>query len=89
MSKLKRCQKDEIEFENNNNTSGSDMTYLSNRDELKGTGGFNTNDMFVVLMPDPNITSSMIPLDTFTSSDPLAERRCYWIWLRILYCTFK
>ncbi len=62
-----------IEFENNNNTSGSDMTYLTNRDELKGTGGFNTNDLFVVLMPDPSITSTMVPLDTFTSSDPLTE----------------
>lgn len=62
-----------IEFENNNNTASSDMTYINNRDELKGTGGFSTNDIFVVLMPDPNITNSMIPLDTFTGSDPLAE----------------
>ncbi|WP_055448516.1 LamG-like jellyroll fold domain-containing protein [Lacinutrix mariniflava] len=62
-----------IEFENDNNTAFSDMTYLTSRDELKGTGGFNTNDMFVVLMPDPEITSSMTPLDTFTGSDPLAE----------------
>jgi hypothetical protein len=52
------------------------MTYVINngsRDELKGTGGFNTNDMFVVLMPDPTITASMIPLDTFTSTDPDGE----------------
>ncbi|PIB32252.1 MAM protein [Gaetbulibacter sp. 5U11] len=62
-----------IEFENNNNTSQADMTYLTNRDELKGTGGFSTNDVFVVLMPDPEITSSMIPLDTFTGSDPLTD----------------
>ncbi|OIQ22862.1 LamG-like jellyroll fold domain-containing protein [Lacinutrix sp. MedPE-SW] len=62
-----------IEFENNNNTAAADMTYLSNRHELKGTGGFNTNDMFVVLMPDPNITATTNPLDTFTGSDPLAE----------------
>ncbi|WP_028281803.1 LamG-like jellyroll fold domain-containing protein [Olleya marilimosa] len=62
-----------IEFENNNNTSQADMTYLTNRDELKGTGGFSTNDVFVVLMPDPEITTSMIPLDTFTGSDPLTD----------------
>ncbi|WP_299254537.1 LamG-like jellyroll fold domain-containing protein [uncultured Lacinutrix sp.] len=62
-----------IEFENDNTTAGADMTYLTNRDELKGTGGFNSNDMFVVLMPNPEVTSSMIPLDTFTSSDPLAQ----------------
>lgn len=62
-----------IEFENDNTTANSDMTYIINdgsRDHLAGTGGFNSNDMFVVLVPDPNITTSMIPLDTFTSTDP-------------------
>ncbi|NRB61332.1 MAG: choice-of-anchor D domain-containing protein [Winogradskyella sp.] len=62
-----------IEFENNNNTANSDMTYIINdgsRDELTGTGGFNSADMYVVIMPDPTITTTMIPLDTFTSSDP-------------------
>ncbi|WP_299335706.1 LamG-like jellyroll fold domain-containing protein [uncultured Psychroserpens sp.] len=65
-----------IEFENNPNTAPRDMTYIINngsRDVLKGTGGFNTNDMFVVIMPDPEITTSMIPLDTFTSTDPLGQ----------------
>ncbi len=62
-----------IDFENDNTTANRDMTYIINdgsRDELSGTGGFNSNDMFVVLMPDPTITTSMIPLDTFTSTDP-------------------
>ncbi len=60
-----------IEFENDNNTSWSDMTYINNgRHELKGTGGFNSNDAFIVAFPDPTITTSMIPLDTFTSTDP-------------------
>jgi hypothetical protein len=66
-----------IDFENDNTTANSDMTYVINdgsRDELKGTGGFNTNDMFIVLMPDPTITTTMIPLDTFTSSDPNAAQ---------------
>jgi hypothetical protein len=65
-----------IDFDNNNNTANRDMTYVINdgsRNELKGTGGFNTNDMFVILMPDPTITSSIIPLDTFTSVDPAGE----------------
>jgi hypothetical protein len=65
-----------IDFENDNTTANSDMTYIINdgsRDELKGTGGFNSNDMFIVLMPDPLITTSMIPLDTFTSDDPLVD----------------
>ena len=62
-----------IDFENNNSTANRDMTYIINdgsRDELSGTGGFNSTDMFVVLMPDPTVTTSMIPLDTFTSTDP-------------------
>ncbi len=46
------------------------MQYINTRDELKGTGGFNSNDIFIVLAPDPTITTSMIPLDTFTSTDP-------------------
>lgn len=59
-----------IEFNNVFDTADKDMTYLTNRYELKGTGGFNSNDIFVVLIPDPEITTTMMPLDTFTSSDP-------------------
>ncbi|MCA0154472.1 choice-of-anchor D domain-containing protein, partial [Winogradskyella vincentii] len=62
-----------IEFENDNTTASSDLTYIINdgsRDELTGTGGFNSTDMFVVIVPDPTITTTMIPLDTFTSTDP-------------------
>ncbi|MGS2726608.1 LamG-like jellyroll fold domain-containing protein [Psychroserpens sp. BH13MA-6] len=62
-----------IEFENDNTTSDKDMTYLTNRQELKGTGGFNSHDTFVVLIPDPTITTDMIPLDTFTSTDPIGN----------------
>jgi trimeric autotransporter adhesin len=65
-----------IEFENNNNTANRDMTYIisdGSRDELSSTSGFNSNDIFVVLMPDPTITTTMIPLDTFTSTDPLGN----------------
>ncbi len=65
-----------VDFENNNNTANRDMTYIisdGSRDELTATAGFNSNDMYVVLMPDPTITTSMIPLDTFTSTDPTAN----------------
>jgi len=61
-----------IEFENDNTTASSDMTYIisnGSRHELTGTGGFNSDDIFVVLIPDPSITTSMTPLDTFTSID--------------------
>ena len=62
-----------VDFENNNNTANRDMTYIisdGSRDELSSTDGFNSNDIFIVLMPDPTITTSMIPLDTFCSTDP-------------------
>lgn len=63
-----------IEFDNNHNTADKDMTYLNNREELKGTGGFNSSDTFVVVIPDPTIPLnedlSELPLDTFTSTDP-------------------
>ncbi|WP_334114112.1 choice-of-anchor D domain-containing protein, partial [Paucihalobacter sp.] len=65
-----------VEFFNNNNSASSDMTYIINdgsRDELKGTGGFNSNDIFMVLMPEVDITPTMIPLDTFCSTNPLGN----------------
>ena len=49
------------------------MTYINGRDELSGSSGFNSNDMFLVVVADPTVTGSMNPLDTFTSTDPLAE----------------
>lgn len=59
-----------IEFSNSSATSSSDMTYLTTRDELSGTGGFYSHDIFVVVTPDEPITNTMIPLDTFTGKDP-------------------
>jgi hypothetical protein len=62
-----------IEFVNDHTTANSDMTYVINdgsRQELQGTGGFNTNDIFIVLMPDPSITTAILPLGVFTSKDP-------------------
>ncbi|NNC46706.1 MAG: choice-of-anchor D domain-containing protein, partial [Winogradskyella sp.] len=59
-----------VYFDNENSTSNGDMTYLlSDRDVLQGSAGFNSNDMFVVIIPDRSVTSSMIPLDTFTGHD--------------------
>ena len=59
-----------LDFDNNNNLSGSDMDYLDNKDEMYGTGGFYSHDIFMVVVPDQTITNTMIPLDTFTSTDP-------------------
>ncbi len=59
-----------IEFDNDNSTAPGDMTYLlADRDVLKGTGGFNSNDLFVVIIPDIAVTTGMIPMDTFTGDD--------------------
>ena len=63
-----------IEFDNDTNSSSGDMTHiLTDREVLKGTGGFNSNDMFVVLIPDTAITTGMIPMDTFTGDDPTTD----------------
>lgn len=62
-----------IDFDNNNNLSTSDMSYLTDRDELVGTGGFYSDDIFMVVVPDQPINNTMIPLDTFTSNDPTGE----------------
>ena len=59
-----------IDFSNSSATSSSDMTYMTARDELSGTGGFYSHDMFVVVIPDEPITTTMIPLDTFTGKNP-------------------
>ncbi|MDC7998172.1 LamG-like jellyroll fold domain-containing protein [Gilvibacter sediminis] len=59
-----------IEFSNSSATSSSDMGYLTARDELTGTGGFYSHDIFMVVTPDEPITNTMIPLDTFTGKDP-------------------
>ena len=61
-----------IDFENNAVGASGDMTnLLTDRQVLRGTGGFNSHDIFMVVVPDPTITTSMIPLDTFTGDDPL------------------
>ncbi|SHH79170.1 choice-of-anchor J domain-containing protein, partial [Winogradskyella jejuensis] len=60
-----------IDFENDPTTAGSDMTYIDPRDKvLQGTGGFNSDDIFMVVIPDPVISTAILPLDTFTSTDP-------------------
>ncbi|MEP2935630.1 MAG: LamG-like jellyroll fold domain-containing protein [Gilvibacter sp.] len=59
-----------IDFTNDNTTASSDMEYLGTRDEMKGTGGFYSHDIFMVVVPDQAITNTMIPLDTFCSTDP-------------------
>ena len=60
-----------IQFDNDNSTAPGDLTYLlADRDVLSGTGGFNSNDMFVVIVPDITVTTGMIPMDTFVGDDP-------------------
>lgn len=63
-----------IEFGNDTNSSSGDMTFLlTDREVLKGTAGFHSNDIFMVLVPDPSITTGMVPMDTFTGDDPLTD----------------
>ncbi|GGI58358.1 hypothetical protein GCM10011444_26670 [Winogradskyella haliclonae] len=63
-----------IDFENDHTTAGSDMTYIDTRDKvLHSTSGFNSNDIFIVAIPDPAVSSAILPLDTFTSTDPTGD----------------
>lgn len=66
-----------IDFTNNNNTAGGDMTYLDGREVLESSAGFNSNDIFMVVMPDTPINTSTIPLDTFTSFYATATNNTY------------
>ncbi|RNC79838.1 MAG: choice-of-anchor D domain-containing protein [Winogradskyella sp.] len=61
-----------VDFTNDNNTASGDMTYLDGREVLEGSAGFNSNDIFMVVMPDTPVSTSTIPLDTFTSFDVTA-----------------
>ena len=63
-----------IDFENNALGAIGDMTnLLTDRQVLRGTGGFNSNDIFMVIVPDPTITTAMLPMDTFTGNDPFSN----------------
>jgi hypothetical protein len=62
-----------VEFENDYNTAGRDLTYINSRDELTSTGGFNNSDIFAVIIPNPTITTTMYPMDTFTATDDSSE----------------
>lgn len=66
-----------IDFENSSAASNPDMQYIGSHagsaDELKGTGGFYSHDAFIVTIPDQAIDESLIPLDTFCSTDPTGD----------------
>lgn len=51
-----------VYFNNNPSTSGSDFTSLTNKAELNGTGGFFTQEQYIVVMNDtPNTFNSTTP----------------------------
>ncbi|MCF6141528.1 T9SS type A sorting domain-containing protein [Flavobacterium sp. K77] len=56
-------------FNNNTSTTVSDLSGLTNRAEMNGTGGFYSHEQFIVIMNDtPSITSSLVTAsDIYTS----------------------
>nr|WP_315165093.1 LamG-like jellyroll fold domain-containing protein [uncultured Flavobacterium sp.] len=56
-------------FNNNTSSTVSDLSGLTNRAEMNGTGGFFTNEQFIVILNDtPSITnSSSFPSDIYCS----------------------
>ncbi len=66
-----------VDFDNDYNTATSDYDYSdTNRTTLVGTEGFYTQDMFVVVIPDVNVTSSLASMDVFCGdADPGTDNR--------------
>ncbi|MCX7550258.1 LamG-like jellyroll fold domain-containing protein [Xanthomarina sp. F2636L] len=55
-----------VDFDNDYSTAGEDFGYTdTNRHTLVGTEGFYTQDMFIVVIPDVNVTSSLASMDVF------------------------
>ncbi len=61
-----------VDFDNDYNTASTDYTYTdTSRNEMQGSAGYFSNDMYVVVIPDINVTSSTPSLDLFCAdSDP-------------------
>jgi len=66
-----------VDFDNDYDTAGEDFDFSdTNRNTLVGTAGFYTQDMFVVVIPDVNVTSSLASMDVFCGDiDPLTNER--------------
>ncbi|WP_417867570.1 LamG-like jellyroll fold domain-containing protein [Xanthomarina gelatinilytica] len=66
-----------VDFDNDYDTAIEDFGYTdTNRTTLVGTEGFYTQDMFVVSIPDVNVTSSLASMDVFCGDDdPLTDER--------------
>lgn len=66
-----------VDFDNDYNTAGEDFDYSdTNRHTLIGSEGFYTQDMFVVVIPDVNVTSSLASMDVFCGDiDPGTNER--------------
>jgi len=55
-----------VDFDNDYNTATTDYTYTdTSRNEMQGSAGYYSNDMYVVVIPDINVTSSTPSLDIF------------------------
>lgn len=60
-----------ITFDNDPSTAPKSFTYLEpNRDFLHGTGGFNTQELYVVVVPDITVNRFLsLPMDLFCSQN--------------------
>lgn len=55
-----------VDFDNDYDTASEDYTYSdTNRTTLVGPSGFYTQDLFAVIIPDVNVTSSLSSMDVF------------------------
>ncbi|WP_082132691.1 LamG-like jellyroll fold domain-containing protein [Bizionia psychrotolerans] len=66
-----------VDFDNDYDTATEDFDYSdTNRNTLIGSSGFYTQDMFIVVIPDVNVTSGLASMDVFCGDeDPVTDER--------------
>ena len=64
-----------VDFENNPATAGVDFSYTdTDRNEMQGVGGYYSDDIYVVVIPDSNSTSATPSMDIFCSDSNTSQQ---------------
>ncbi|APY09409.1 hypothetical protein BWZ20_14320 [Winogradskyella sp. J14-2] len=64
-----------VHFNNDPTTAPKSFTYLENdRDALHATGGFNTQELYIVVVPDVTVSSALFPpMDLFCGQNTITD----------------
>lgn len=64
-----------VDFENNPSTAGLDFSYTdTDRNEMQGAAGYYSDDIYLVIIPDTNTTSTTPSMDIFCSDSNTSEQ---------------